>query len=258
MTCCDDEWNIRVSENLLLPICIKSGSVVAEPEEVEISEYWKNALVCKTWIPFHTNYRHIHRIHRWNADTYAETELQKLYRFIEHLNLDQNVIRISKLNIKKYYYEEKIVSRSKIRLGLICYCIYTAFIYLKKDINIDDLFYLLDITCVHYNTAIKKLGKDRLFYPLEINKYLKLIGNSIDKNFLIRFYSYLIEQELKCNKKSLILGIIYWILQKQQRSTTIFVKLKIPRKSVNKICEYIDANIDTINKAIDSNSIKSS
>ena len=249
-TCCSDEWNIRVSENLLLPICIICGSVVNEPEEVVIPDYWKNALVCKTWVPFHPNYRHIQRIHRWNADTYAETELQKLYRFLDNLNLDANVIRISKLNIKKYYYEEKIVSRSKIRLGLLVFCIYEAFIYLKIDINIDELFYLLDITSTHYNTAVKKLSKNRLFYPLEINKYLKMIDYSIDKNYLIRFYSYMIEKNLKCNKKSIILGIIYYLLKKQGKSTTIFVKLKIPRKSVDRICKYIEENIDAINKVI--------
>ena len=239
ITCCDDKRNIIISD-LLLPTCIECGTINNMPENVEVYEYWKNHNgKPKTRIPYNSSHRNINRLHKWTLNTYAESEICRLFVFIDKLNIPNQVKRMAKIKMKKYYIKDKVVTRNNIRRGLICYCIYWAYIEMKIKVNIDDLFKLLKITCVHYNSAIKKLSEDQLFYPENVDKYLNIIKTKMDKNELIAIYSGICIKNTKTNKKSIILGIIYSKLKNEKTKSTFFIRMNISKTSITKILELL-------------------
>ena len=211
-----------------------------EPENESIVEYWKNSSEKpKTLIPYSAKHKNINRLHKWNLNTYAESEIYRIFAFIDELCIPFNIKRITKIKMKKFYMDEKIVSRNNIRRGLICYCVYFAYLHDGVNININDLFDLLHISPTHYNSAVKKLSKEQLFYPDNIDRYLKIIKIKMNKNELIKIYSGIYTKNIKVNKKSIILGIIYNNLQDEKLKSTFFIKFNISKSSISKILELL-------------------
>ena len=243
-SCCSDECNIQESPNLLLPVCRVCGTVVEMMTFDDPVEYWKsNSTEPKTWIPYSYKLYNIHRLHKWQFVPYSETEINKLFRYIDSLEgFSDNVKRVSKISLKDFYITDKIVSRNNVRRGLICYCIYYAHLYLKVNVELTDLFVLLKIKTHHYNSAVKKINNNQLFYPENLDVYLKTIKVDLDKNNLIRLYSLLYSRNIKFNKKSIILGVIYFVLEKQKIKTNFFIKFNISKTSIAKILKYMDEN----------------
>ena len=246
-TCsCDeyDECNIQVSPSLLLPVCRECGSVVDMLTFEDTPEYWKsNSTEPKTWIPYSYKMYNIHRLHKWQFVPYSETEINKLFRYVDSLEgLSDNIKRVSKISLKDFYITDKIVSRNNVRRGLICYCIYYAHLYLEVNVNIKDLFVLLKIKPHHYNSAVKKIKKNQLFYPDNLDSYLGIIKVDLDKNNLIRLYSDLYSRNIKFNKKSIILGVIFFVLKQKEIKTNFFIKFNISKVSIGKILNFMCEN----------------
>ena len=131
------------------------------------------------------------------------------------------IIYLLEIEIKNYskviFKEEfkKVRTRAKVKYGLICYAIYKAHLIFNEDIDLDDLFELLEITDKHYNSSNKKIKTDKLYYPKNINKYIALTGNKINKNFLIQAYNTFLEKYNKYNSKTIILSLIYYFLREK-------------------------------------------
>lgn len=244
ISCCEDECNIQISPNLLLPVCRKCGSVVEKMTFEDPVEYWKStASEPKTWIPYSYKMYNIHRLHKWQFVPYSETEINKLFRYLDSLDsLSNNIKRVAKIKLKDFYIKDKIVSRNNVRRGLICYCIYYAHLYLQEPVDIKNLFELLEIEPHHYNSAVKKIKEEQYFYPENLDSYLNVIKVSLDKNNLIRLYSDLYARNIKFNKKSIILGVIYFVLKKKEIKTNFFIKFNISKVSIGKILKFMKEN----------------
>lgn len=240
--CCDDEYNQILSLNLLCMVCVKCGKVIGG-YEIDDKEMFKNPHVVKTYVSYSYNNKAIHRLHKWNNTPYCELELYKMNTYIDKLpDINDNVKRIAKILLKDYYIKDKIVSRNNIRRGLFCYCIYRGYLHTEEDVDIDYLFKILKINSNHYNNAVKKVKEDKLFYPQNINKYMEKIDNKINKNTLIKKYNILYSEDIKFNKKTIILSLIYYLLKKNNEHKDFFKLFNISKISVRKVEEYIVKN----------------
>lgn len=242
ISCCDDEENIRLSSGLQLYVCGECGNVKDEIVDfVDDIEKYKNSTVIKTFVNYSYKYKNIFRLQKWTNWNYNEVELLKIQNYIEDLDIDIEVKRIAKILFMKYYIKQNIVSRNNIRRGLICLCIYKGYIYYHKDVNIDDLFKILNINFINYNKAVNKVSKDeRIFYPRNIDLYLKIIDYKIEKNYLIRLFSYICNEELKFNKKTLLISLIYTLLDDNSLyKNNFFDKFDISRITVIKVSKLI-------------------
>tara|TARA_R110000868_G_scaffold67834_1_gene200925 strand:- start:2307 stop:3125 length:819 start_codon:yes stop_codon:yes gene_type:complete len=220
--CCLNSDNIFLSDTLLLYTCYKCGTVkMQEANEIQDRDTLNNPLIVKTFIPYSYNMKHVTRLHTWSNTKYCELELSRIFIYMDHIKIDDNnIIRIAKIKMKKFYIEQKIVTRNNIRRGLICYCIYTAYLFKKQDVDILELFKILNISPANYNSAVSKLKQeDRLYYPINITKYTKKLECKIDLNKIIECYSklYLNNTKEKHNRKTFILTSIYYIIDKENK-----------------------------------------
>lgn len=238
--CCLDEGNIVLSD-MLVDTCIECGRMMIEkPYNIDDNENFKNPLVIKTYTNYHQKYRNIHRLHKWSNWSYAEVELRKLQDIIDGLDIIQDIKRLAKIKLKYYYIEKKIVSRNKIRMGLLCYCIYTSYLRENIDININVIFEMLDINFNNYNQLVKKLPiEDQLYYPKDLDKYIgKFV--KINTNKIMVLYTKLIHNtDIKYNKKTLLLTTIYYLLDEKDKKK-FYKKIHISKNSINKVIDKMD------------------
>jgi hypothetical protein len=164
-----------------------------------------------------------------------------LTNFIDTLHIEDREVKNAS---KVLFIEEfnKVRIRAKVKMGLVCYAIYKAHLIFKKQIEIDKIFSMLNITEKHYNSAVKKLKNDRLFYPKNINKYLSIIDNKIDKNKLIKEYNEFLDKHTGFNGKTILLSYIYHNLTEEDRKD-FYKKFKISQSSVNSVLKLINTNI---------------
>ena len=122
---------------------------------------------------------------------------------------------------------------------------YQASLMLKKPLDIDSLLKLFDISIKNYNDLNKKIPDDKLFYLREMNEYLELIDNKIEKNYLIQTYNLFLEfNKRKFNNKSIVLGIIYHILSKDKDfdKKEFYQIFNISKSSIKNVGKFIILN----------------
>lgn len=238
--CCRDYEN-KVFNNEWY-CCRKCGYIFQEPKE--LAPYKENiSFVVKSFIPMSYKYRRLVNIHKWQNYSYYEVRDDKLMKFIDTLPIENREIRnLSKVIFKQEFH--KVRTRAKVKCGLIGYCIYKAHLIFDVDIDLDDIFEMLDITEKHYNSAIKKVIEDKLFYPKNINKYLNLIPNKLNKNELIKVYNNFLESYKRFNGKTILLSLIYFMLREKDilDKKEFYKTFKISSNSVNTIIKFIDDN----------------
>jgi len=207
----------------------------------DITQYKENAsFVVKSFIQMSYKYRKLIRLQKWSNYSYYEVRNHKLIDFIDTLKIENTEIKsFAKLIFLREFV--KVRTRAKVKMGLIAFCIYKAHLMFKTEIDLDDILKMLDITEKHYNSSIKKLTEDKLYYPKNINKYLDLIDNKINKNYLIRTYNNLLEKSKGFNSKTILLSLIFYILQNNNDldKKKFFKTFKISQTSVNSIVIFI-------------------
>ena len=248
--CCDDEGNIILSENLNIYVCCECGTVSNKtPHNVDFYDKFKNPNFVKSFIPYSNKYRHLYRLNKWSNYSYSEVQMDKLLKEIDRKmeNFDSELTSFTKMNFKNIY--SKISIRAKIKDGLIVYCIYKSSLMLKRDIDIDVLLKLMNVSIKNYNDLNKKLKDDKLFYLDTMNEYLELTDNKIIKKDLIRYYNnFLILNKRKFNNKSILLGIIFFILKQDKEfdKKEFFNIFNISKSSIKNVGKFIVSN-DIIN-----------
>ena len=244
--CCYDKRNIQLSPSLLLYVCIECGLVHFDiPHEQDIYDKFKNPHIVKTFIPYQYKYRHLHRLNKWGNYSYKEVQLDKLLTEIESVmndKYDRQLIDRTKALFTELY--DKLSIRAKIKDSLIVYCIYKNSINIGKTIDLDILLELLNVSVKNYNDLNKKIPIDKLFYPKNINEYLYLIDNKIKKDYLIILYNKFLVLNKKYNNKSILLGIIYFILSKKDDfdKKDFYRTFDISKSSIKNISKIIIEN----------------
>ena len=244
--CCLDKSNIHLSTSLLLYVCVSCGLVQkGNLYQKDFYDRYKNPNYVKTFIPYTNKFRHLHRLNKWANYSYKEVQEDKLLREIDVKikDFDREIKDFTKISFAKLY--DKLSIRAKIKDALIVYCIYQASLMLKKDVEIDDLLKLFNISIKNYNDLNKKLTVDKLFYLREINEYLSLIDNKIEKNYLITIYNDFLEyNKRKFNNKSIVLGIIYYITSKESgfKKKDFYELFNISKSSIKNVGKFIVKN----------------
>ena len=240
--CCKEDENFLLSPHLLVYVCGECGTVKKmEPYQIEERDPFKNTLDCKTFIPYNSRLRHLARIHTWTSKPYPEQEIERIYRYMQGLDFDRNIIRVAKIQMNDFYTIDKIVSRNNVRRGLICYCIYQSHLYLKIPCDIDELFVKCNINHNNYNSAVVKLkDEEKIFYPVNMNKYIKLIGVDVDKDDIMKYYTKLILSNCKHNKKSYLVSVFYYLTDKAK---DVF---KISNKTLESLTKILKEENDII------------
>lgn len=242
--CCRIKRNRYYNGDSCWYVCVECGLIISFIKEVP--EYQKNiSFIVKTFIPMTYKTRHLVRLQKWSNYDYYEIRDNNLVNFIDTLPIENREVK----NIAKVIFLQefrKIKTRAKVKRGLICYAIYKSHLIFKKDIDLDDWFKILDIKVKHYNNAIKKLRYNKLFYPKNINIYLKMIDNKINKNYLIELYNTLIQQYKKYNTKTILISLIYFVLQERKllNQKDFFIKFNINIQVIKEVISNIIINTD--------------
>ncbi len=250
--CCRIKQNRLYNYDSCWYVCVECGLVLSFIKEVP--EYQKNiSFIVKTFIPMTYKTRHLVRLQKWSNYDYYEIRDNNLVKFIDGLPIENREIK----NIAKVIFLQefrKIKTRAKVKRGLICYDVYKSHLIFKHDIYLDVWFVILDIKVKHYNNAIKKLKYNKLFYPKNINIYLKMIDNKINKNYLIEMYNTLIQQYKKYNTKTILVSLIYFILETKGilNPKTFFVKFNINIQVIKEVISNIVINTETSDSDTDS------
>jgi hypothetical protein len=240
--CCEDEMNWMICDINSWIVCNKCAKVIQTSEEQGDSDYLKGGSV-KTFFPYSSKFNHIRRIHIWTNTPYNEGELNRMFRSIDNIKeLGTDIKRVAKILLRDYYITDKIVTRNNVRRGLFCYCVYRAYLFYKKDIDIDSLFKIFNITFKNYNNAVKKLSLKKLFYPERLKEYLTKLDMDINKNFVIEKYSLLLEKNVNRNKRTIILSLLHFIIAKKEKKTDFFTKFPISKITLKKVEDYIINN----------------
>ena len=240
--CCKDKDNRIYNDDYGWNVCSSCGTVIDMIKEVNDFRCNMSSII-KTFIPMSYKFNKLVRLHKWSNYSYYEVRDNKLMKFIDELPIRNKEIK----NFSKIIFLEefkKVRTRAKVKMGLVAYSIYKSHIIFKEEIDIDELFDLLDINFRHYNSANKKLESDKLLYPLNINKYLKMIDNKLNKNELIRIYNDMLEKYDKYNSKTFLISIMYYMLNKQENfdKKEFLEKFKISENSINGVLDYIKVN----------------
>ena len=190
-------------------VCIKCGKV-QEEEPLEDVDFGQNfSIINKTNISYSSKTKALSRIHKWLSYDYYENRNNDLKKYIEQFKLERKLKDL----VEYIFFEKynKIRTRGKIKKGLICYSVIRAHVIKNKPFDFKEWFTFFKITHQNYNNAVSKLSKDFLFYPKDIDYYMKITDNKLDKNEVIIEYNSIIEriQNKKFNTKTLLSYVVY-------------------------------------------------
>ena len=257
-SCCDNKEMI-ISPNLIKYVCINCGTTNDNIYTVDDIEKFKGNYV-KTFIGYSANSklrRKIYRLQKWTNYDRLDIKMNEYLEYISNLPIDDElVITFTRIKFKELL--PKMNIRGNNRKALICYCLYNSYLYYKKDVDIDELMVMLEINYKNYNDTNKKIPYNRIFYIEKINYYLGLIDNKINKNYLISIYNLFYNISDEFNKKTLVIGLIYHILEEKEigklskdKMRINFLELfKISDSSLYVITFHINQNKNIIYKYI--------
>lgn len=242
--CCQHKKNRVLSDNLCLYVCCKCGRVLKnEPNNQDFYDKYKTPNVVKTYINYTSKYRHLTRLQNWSNYSHSEVQLHKILTFIEEkirYKYNNDIVDFSKIMFKRLYKDMSV--RANIKKALIVYCIYSTSITFSKIISLDELFHLFNISIKNYNDLNKKLLENRLFYPPNIDEYLKYFD--IDKNIIIIKYNNFLNINNSFNNKTILLGLIYFMAEQENKleKKKYFDTFSISKGSIKNICIFIKDN----------------
>ena len=243
--CCNNK-TMTLSDNLLLYVCVNCATVDSgHPHEISYYDKFKNPRIVKTFITYSYKHKNICRLNKWGNYVYAEVQEAKLLKEIQAklIGYDREIIQYTVALFSILYKDLSI--RAKIKDSLIAYCLYSGMLYHKKEVEIDDILKLMNITIKNYLDLNNKLKEDALFYLEEMNTYLKLIDYKITKNDFIRMYSEFSKyNKRKFNNKSILISIIYYVLNKDKNfdKDEFYDTFSISKTSIKNVCLYIEKN----------------
>lgn len=257
-SCCNNKKMI-ISPNLIKYVCINCGTVNDNIYTIDDIEKFKGNYV-KTFIGYSPNSKlrsKIYRLQKWTNYDRLDIKMNEYLEFITNLPIDdETVINFTRIKFKELL--PKMNIRGNNRKALICYCLYNSYLYYKKDVDIDELMVMLKINYKNYNDTNKKIPYDKIFYIENLNYYLGLIDNKINKNYLISIYNLFYNISDEFNKKTLVIGLIYYILEEQEKNKLLIekmrmdflIKFKISDSSLYVILFHINQNKNILYKYI--------
>lgn len=244
--CCNNV-DIKLSPNLLLYCCFSCGVVYKDHlYHKDFYDRWKTPNCVKTFIPYSKKGRHLHRLNKWTNYSYKEVNMDNLLKSIDNkfknnviIIYDREIVMFCKVLFKQLYPNLQI--RAKIKDALIVYCYYSMSLSLNKDIEIDDLFKLFKISVKNYNDLNNKLKGNKLFYYEKLNEYLYILGLYDNKNKVINMYNlFLSHSKKRFMKKSIILGILYNMVNDKKVKKKFYKTFDISKSSIKNILMYLD------------------
>lgn len=246
--CCMNKENIVLSDNLLLYVCVECAMVQTEIYTKDFYENGKIPGCVKTYIPYQRNNHSIRRLHRWNNYSYKEVHMRKLVDEIDNKLknidfIDKEIKMFSIIKFKSLY--DKISVRAKIKNALIVYCIYVISISLDRPIDLLLLLSIYNLNIKNYNDLVNKLKEDKLFYSRFIDIYFSKLDIEIDKiNFVLKYNLILKYNNRKFNTKTILLGLLYNILLKEDKLDKIkfYNTYSISKNSIKSISKFIKQN----------------
>ncbi len=203
----------------------------------------------------------INRIHIWTNNFYDENQLEKSFREIDKYRdkIEKCVLERAKYNYKVIYIDKKISSRCLVLRGVYMYCIYKAYIELKKDVDFHSLLEIIGkglvnknkklifFTLKNYNSAVLKMDY-KLFYHKDLdklyNKYKDKIGDYKKIDLILDFNKYKTTEIIKnkksktINSRSLLVGLIYKKMKdisKKEYAKDVKISILTLIKVLNKI-----------------------
>ena len=238
--CCNNK-EVILSISLLKYVCCNCGIVADEPYTKDFYDRFKNPLFVKTIIPYRPKTRHLSRLSKWTNYSYKEVVLDKNLKYIDSKlgHLDRDNILFSKVLFKQIFPKMKI--RAKIKDALIVYCYYTTSLALDKNVEIDDLLKIFKISIKNYNDLNNKLECNKMYYFNNLNNYLIRTNLYDKKNKIIKLYNlFLSTTSKRFMKKSVILGIIYKLVDDEKLKKKFFKIFDINKSSIKNIIKYIN------------------
>lgn len=239
--CCRG-MRIELNEDLGLYSCRSCGVIYKQPYIKDDFDKNKIPGCVKSYIPYTYKHKHLTRLSNWTNYNYKEVTMNNLLKFIDKKmrdDFDSEVIMFSKILFKHKYSDLSI--RAKIKNALIVYCIFQTCLSLKRDVDIDNIIRLFNISIKNYNDLNKKLKEDRLYYLYEMNEYLKILNMKDRKNEVIRLYNLFLEKcKKKFMKKSVMLGILYFLNKDEKIKKNFFKIFQISKSSIKNVICFID------------------
>ena len=238
--CCNNR-DIQLSQSLLLFVCVSCGVVTDTPFTKDFYDRYKNPLFIKTLIPYRPKTRHLTRLSKWANYSYKEVVLTNNLEYINSKlgHLDRDVLLFSKVLFKQIFPNMKI--RAKIKDALIIYCYYSTSMVCNKEIEIDELLNIFNISIKNYNDLVFKLDDNKLYYYENLNEYLEITDLYSQKNKIIKLYNlFLTNTSKRFMKKSIILGIIYKLVKDENIKKKFFKLFDINKSSIKNITKYIN------------------
>ena len=157
---CEHQRKIYDTETLFLT-CVECGLILDKLVEHNEIEKYKNPNIVKTFIRYNGNrkYNNIRRLNKWSTWVYAENELNKMNNMIDEKRFPENIKRMAKIQLEKYYIKDKVVSRNNIRRALFVHCIRLAYEYEETEYSMNALYKTFNIKHSHYKNLKRKLKR---------------------------------------------------------------------------------------------------
>jgi len=249
-SCCNNK-DMILSENLIRYVCRNCGSVNDNIYTIDDIEKFKGNYV-KTFIGYSSNSKlrsKMYRLQKWSNYDRLDVKMNEYIIFIDKLPIEnENIKNNSKMLFKDLLPRMNI--RGNNRKALMCYCLYKSHLKYKVDVDLDDLMLMLNINFKNYNDTNKKIPEEKIFYIENLNYYLGLIDNKINKNYLISIYNIFYNISDEFNKKTLVIGLIFYLLKNNDYSfRKEFINLfNISDNSLYVILFHINQNKNIIYK----------
>ncbi len=240
--CCDDQEIVKDNTYLC---CINCGELKIDNFDCIIPNNYLNQRFHNcTLIQKSVKYQYIRRLQHFQNYSYIEVTMLKSFKEIEDvckiMKLTNNIFEGAKIKYKDIFMDLRISSRSNIKRAMYIYCVIYSCNYYKKVIDINVLFEIVKIKKKHYDKVLKKLEKNNIIFSyIKINKLVDICNKNdlnIDKELLIKKYKYMKKKKIKLNNNSILLGILYNMLEITELNfIKIFKTTKITLHKFNKI-----------------------
>ena len=255
-----EKYNEEKKEEIIEDCCNNKKIIIDEPKNIEICKSCGNTEIyieliqdnyitqtnpkyrLTSIIPYSFKYKHLNRIQKWNNYSYKENTALKSYKTIRNLglefNLNNEIINNAIQLYKKFYYQDKISTRNKIKRSLFIYCLF----YFSFNNNFFDIFEKLKIknlSVTHFNKAISRSNLNEYFLQVNMKKYIQLIEKKYKKFFelkqVIIKYNELLKKNDKFNTNSILILVFYRLLNITNENDEFFNLFDISKFTLKKI-----------------------
>lgn len=238
--CCDNQ--LLLKDNYCIT-CNYCGTIKVDNFDFVIPNIYLNQKFHNcTLINQSTKFKNIRRLHHFQNYNYKEVTQNKSFVFIKNIcelmGLSKTILEGAKIRYKEIFLDFQISSRSNIKNAMYCYCIFFSCEYYNYKVDVDELIKFAGIRKIHYTKVLKKLEKKNIINPVKkINKLISICNDNniyVNKDELIFKYKILKKKKIKINNNSLLLGIIYDLIEIDEKDfISIFKTTKITLDKFN-------------------------